>query len=107
VHQLLAVPPGVGVSYVLEGLDVDSLQFPVKSRYVLVWSGQRPRIFREEVRLKALAQTSMGTLYLNLDSLPRDKNAATSGSNELKYRTAHERKLAVGLLSLRSRLVET
>jgi hypothetical protein len=65
--QLTAVPPGIGISDIMEGLDVQSLVFPLKSRYVLMWRGGTRKLLRYKAHLQPLADTNMGTLYLNLD----------------------------------------
>jgi hypothetical protein len=77
-YLMLALPPGIGISYVMEGLDVDSLHYPLKSRYLLMWPPHVRRLFGDKTHLKPLVTTPMGTLYLNLDSLPEGPERANT-----------------------------
>jgi hypothetical protein len=65
---LLGVAPGIGVSYVF---DWDNLPPPVRSGYLLL----RPSDYEQvagKVRLEALAETPLGTLYRNAGSMLPD-----------------------------------
>jgi hypothetical protein len=64
-YPLLGIPSGIGVSC-LEPRAAQP-QLPLKSRYVLVDDG-RVWYFRD-CHLRPIARTSLGRLYLNLDSL--------------------------------------
>jgi hypothetical protein len=73
-YLLAAVPPGMGVSFVLDNPDVSPLNFPPKSRYLFMRQGQVEQIFfRKRIRLRRLAETGVGTLYLNLESLSEEE----------------------------------
>ncbi len=92
-YPMLALPPGIGLSFVVEATDLRS---PIESRYVLVpprpsgpWPGSEirpaparggpkefmlvaPRNAGEPTRLRLLAETSVGNLYLNLSRARAD-----------------------------------
>jgi hypothetical protein len=70
VFTLLAVPPGMGVSFVMDG---DGLRLPPKSRYVMSWSPRMIARASNELRLRPLAGGPDGILFLNLDSLPENR----------------------------------
>jgi hypothetical protein len=71
-HQeflLLAVPPGIGISFVMKNLDEESLELPPKSKYVILWYSPDHPSVRDRMHLRPLTRFPMGMLYENLDSL--------------------------------------
>jgi hypothetical protein len=68
--SLLGLPRGMGLSFIL---DEAELQPPLKSRYVLTPSLQFIPRLAEGIHLKPIGNGPFGRLYLNLDSLPDEK----------------------------------
>src|SRR5262249_50783810 len=78
-YGMTAIPPGLGVSFVLEHHSKDALQFPLKSRYVLMWP-ENAHVLADRSHLRELvAFNDLGTLYLNLDSLPDGGSRSSAG----------------------------
>jgi len=63
-YQLLGLPPGISVSFVL---DWEKMHGPLHSRYLLL-RPQDKRVFPDPLHVTALAETPLGTLYRNLDA---------------------------------------
>ncbi len=64
IEVLLAVPPGIGVSAIL---DEDSLQFPLKSRYLFLEDDFYQR-YADKLHLEPLLPVPNGMLWLNKDA---------------------------------------
>jgi hypothetical protein len=62
-YPLLGTPRGIGLSVTFDWAD---LPLPAKSRYLLLAEGDLPAV-SGRMRLRALADTPMGTLYENED----------------------------------------
>lgn len=73
IPTLLAVPPGIGVSF---ALDQGELRLPLKSRYVTKSALRGISFPNDRVHLRLLADDILGRVYLNLDC---DTEETTSG----------------------------
>jgi hypothetical protein len=65
-YRIALIPPGIGISYVLDNNGIDRVPFPVKSKYLLV----TPRQLKEAdpqnlIHLEKAAEFSDSTLFIN------------------------------------------
>lgn len=65
-YRVALIPPGIGVSYVLDNIGVEKVIFPVKSKYLLLTLDQMKEIGNTNLdNLQTLATLPDSTLFLN------------------------------------------
>ena len=68
-ERISQVPPGIGISYVMDNTGVEKFTFPVKSRYVWLTDEVADGLNQMEInQLTYLAGLSDSHLYLNKNS---------------------------------------
>jgi hypothetical protein len=63
--RLLAIPPGIGITRVF---DWDRVDAPLKSRWLLIHRGSYPGAVARAPRMRPVAVTRFGTLFVNPDT---------------------------------------
>jgi hypothetical protein len=76
IYTLVAIPPGIGVSWILTQRDANPRPIPPRSRYLLMGGGHSDAVPPEKVHLRHLVHTDSGELYLNLDRFHASESAA-------------------------------
>lgn len=65
-YRIALIPPGIGISYVLDNNGIDRIPFPAKSKYILITSRQLNEIAPQDlIHLEKAAEFSDGTLFIN------------------------------------------
>jgi hypothetical protein len=65
-YRVALIPPGIGISYVLDNNGIDKVPFPAKSKYLILTPQQIKEIGQKNMNdLDILAEFTDGILYLN------------------------------------------
>ena len=65
-YRIALIPPGIGISYVLDNNAIDRIPFPAKSKYILVTPRQLKEIDPQDlIHLEKAAEFSDSTLFIN------------------------------------------
>ncbi len=65
-YRIALIPPGIGISYVLDNNGIDRVPFPAKSKYILVTPRQLKEIDPQDlIHLEKAAEFSDSALFIN------------------------------------------
>jgi len=65
-YRIALIPPGIGISYVLDNNAIDRVPFPAKSKYILITLRQLKEIDPQDlIQLEKVAEFSDSTLFIN------------------------------------------
>ena len=65
-YRIALIPPGIGISYVLDNNGIDRIPFPAKSKYILITPRQLKEIGPQDlIHLEESAEFSDSTLFIN------------------------------------------
>lgn len=68
-YRIALIPPGIGISYVLDNNGIDQIPFPLKSKYLLVTLRQFNEIDAEnQIKLEKIAEFPDSILFINTSS---------------------------------------
>ncbi len=65
-YRIALIPPGIGISYVLDNNAIDRVPFPAKSKYILITLRQLKEIDPQDlIQLEKVAEFADSTLFIN------------------------------------------